>query len=148
VKDLLTAIRDALRAGLSIKPQDVFLTPDEDYLPKACGLPAVGVKDGGTRRSELAAGMIEEVITVRLAVWVRVVDLSEALCGNADAGRPGILDLAASVHEILDENTLGLPGVLSAFSPWEDASRFGAAASADLQNMVITYEYLKQEARP
>lgn len=143
-RPLLAAVRDALRQGLSgVRPADVYLTGHEGHIPEGVRLPCVGVKDGAVRRSELAGNVVAATVRVRLAVY--------APLGRIGSENTEVLALASAVHQVLDDNTLGLLGVLNAFSPEEgEADWFGGPdgdALGVLLRKVITYEYDTEESR-
>ncbi len=147
MKTLLTSIQGALKADLSgVRDGDIFISPFSIYLPQAIGSPAIGIKDHGVRRSELAGGMLEVERSVVVTAWVSVIDLKKAITGSAS--QTGILDLAGNVDKILDENLLELNGCIEAFCRAQSPSEMVFTESAPWQRMELTYKYLFEEARP
>lgn len=150
MKELLAAVKQALQTGLAarLRPQDVYITPALELIPNGVKAPAVGIKDGPVRRSELASGMLDVDLTVEVALFAQVLKPESSVMGDPATGQPGVLDLAAEVHAILDENTLGIAGMLDAFSPSESGSETVGTEAEMFQRKIITYRYLKQEERP
>ena len=147
MKDLLTAIKSAIKDRLNYLPANaVFLAAHENILPGYIRQIGVGIKDGPINRRELAAGMMEVTSTVNIILWSGWIDDDARLLGGT-MGR-GLLELAADIHELLDENDLGITGVISAFSPSEMASEPYGNESRAMQRKVITYQYVKEEERP
>ena len=149
MKTLVQAIQTQLRNDLNyVRDSDVFVTEDEALIPETCKFPAVGIKDGPVTRIELAGGMWEVALTVRLIAWVQLHKTEAAIIGDAAAGKKGVLEIAADVHSSLDENLLSIDGLQSAFSPSETESQFVGDEELVLQRKIITYQYTKEEVRP
>lgn len=147
MKGLLLAIQTQLQQDLSyIRDSDIYITGDMDSLPSSARLPAVALKDGNISRKELAGQMMEVGLNVSLVIWVEVFKEDAALIG--DTTRKGILDIAEELHAALDENLLGIEGIIEAFSPSELASEPFNDGNRDLQRKQIVYQYIKETARP
>lgn len=148
MKSLLIAIQNTLKSGLDyVRSGDVFIAPHEDFLPESIKFPAVGLKDGAVTRREEPGGMIEESLSVTVTVWAQLRRAAETSIVG-DSANKGVLEVAADVTALLDENLLGLDGVIEAFSPSESASAFFMEESGGLQNKKITCHYTRETARP
>jgi hypothetical protein len=148
MQELLTKLKTALQGGLSyVRAQDVFVTPSLELIPNGVKSPAVALKDGAVSRSELAGGMIEIGLAVQIAVFAQVFKPEASVMGDASTGSKGVLELAGDVHGVLDENLLGIAGMLSAFSATESASETVGDETGMFQRKIITYVYTKQEER-
>lgn len=142
---LLPAIKTALEAITGV---DVFVTPDENFLPNNVRLPAIGIKDGAIRRAQ-GAGMTQmSTLEVKVIPWVFLAKAGASILGDASSSQPGIIALGDAIHTVLDDNLLGIAGVESAFSSGESGSTLGIMDAGDIVNKVITYTYEKQEDRP
>ena len=148
MKELLSAIKTALQQGIAYaRPQDVYVTPDLALIPNGVKAPAVAIKDGPVARSELAGGMLNLALTVQVAVFAQILKPEASVMGDAAAGLKGVLELAGDVHGVLDENLLGIAGMLGAFSASESASESVGNESEMFQRKVITYTYTQEVER-
>jgi len=149
MRELLAAVKTQLQTGLDyVRDRDVNVVPSEGFIPAGVRFPCVGLKDGGLTRTELAGGMWEVVLTVKLVVYVQLLKEEASIMGDSAAGRKGVLEIAEDIHAALDENLLGINGMIEAFSPNEGESELFGDDSELLQRKVITYQYVKQEDRP
>ena len=149
MKDLLEAIQAALQTALRdyCRSGDIFITPDEDLLPHGVRFPAVGLKDGQIRRRELTADMREETLQVRVVIFQKTArDIGATIVG--DAANRGVLEIAADIDAVLDENTLDLAGMLSAMCTDESASQAYLSETDGVQKKVLTYTYEREAERP
>lgn len=150
MKALLSAIKTKLQTELTyVRNNDVFVTEDENLLPKSAKSHAVGIKDGAVTHKELAGGMLELTMTVKIVLWVQLAKPEAAIMGDDAADKKGVLDMEADVHGVLDENLLAIAGMQSAVrSPISPGSElFGDETDAMIRK-VITYEYTKEKERP
>jgi hypothetical protein len=149
MKALLIAIQTALKGGLSyVRDDDIFITPHENYIPHAVRPTCVGLKDGPIKRIELAGGMMEYIMDVQVVLWVDLLKEEASIIGDAAAGEKGVLEVGDDVHVLLDENLLGITGMIAAYSPAETGSELFGDDSKTMQRKIITYRYTKQEVRP
>jgi hypothetical protein len=150
MKAILAAAKLALQTGLSayVRAQDVYVTPSLELIPNGVKTPAIALKDGAIARSEKCGGMWDADFTVQVAVFAQVLKPEASVMSDAATAQKGVLDLAAAVHAILDETTLGIAGMLDAFSPSESASETVGTEAEMFQRKIITYRYLKEETRP
>ena len=151
MKALLTAIKTQLQSDLTyVRDKDVFITEDDFATPQAIKYPAVGLKDGPVTRKELAGGMMEYAMTVKIILYVQFAKPEAAIMGDASTGQVGILDMEADVHSSLDENLLDITGMQSAVaaSNQPESELVGEEGQSLAQRKIITYEYVKEEARP
>lgn len=150
MRELIQAIQAELRAEISyIRDGDIYIAADTGYLPDHVLQPCLGIKDGEATRVELAGGMWEVTLTVELIIFVQLHKEEAGVVGDSASGRKGVLEIAADIHAALDENLLGITGMISAFSPSESESRlFVDEDGGGLQQKIITYQYVKEEDRP
>lgn len=149
MKALLTAIESALQSGLDyVRDGDVFVTPDDNYIPEDVRFPAVGLKDGGISRMELPGGMLRVQMDVKIILYVQLAKNEAAIMGDAAGGRTGILDMADDIHAILDENLLSITGMQEAYSPSDQESLMVGDENETMQRKILSYRYVKEANRP
>ena len=150
MKELLTAIKTQLQTDLTyVRDKDIFVTEDENLIPDAVKFPAVGIKDGPVERRELAGSMMEYVMGVKVIVYVQLTKPEAAVMGDTATGKKGVLDMEGDVHASLDENLLSITGMQSATAaPLSPESELFGDEEEVIQRKVITYQYVKEEARP
>ena len=148
MKKLLKAIQDQLKTDLTyVRDSDIYVTPHLNFIPASAKPPCVGIKDGGITRTELPGGMWEVVCTVSLVTYVQLLKDEASIMGDASAGKKGVLDIVDDIHSSLDENLLGITGMIEAFSPSETESEMFGDEKEGLQRKTVTYRYVKQETR-
>ena len=151
MKALMSAIREALQTELDyIRPGDFFIAPHEDFIPRDVKFPAVGIKDGQIIRSEGLDSSMEYTMEVTLIAWVAIHKPEASIMGDGEdeSAVKGVLDVADDIHDCLDENMLGIEGLIEAFSPSEAGSETMGADNQFLQKKKIVYRYLIQGDRP
>ena len=149
MQTLLSAIKTALLEALDdLRSQDIYITPSLELIPNGVRPPAVALKDGPIARTEKVCGLWEVNLTVQVAVFARILQPEASIMGDTATEQKGVLELAADVHAALDQNLLSISGMLDAFSPSESESETVGDESEMFQRKVITYQYLKEEARP
>jgi hypothetical protein len=150
MRELIQAIQTHLQNGLGyVREADVFVTPHVDFLPDAAKFPAVGIKDGAIQRRELAGGVLEFTLDVTVIPWVQLRKSADAsIMGDPVNDQKGVLEMAEDVHALLDENLLGLDGMIEAFCPTESESELFMEESGGLQKKNITYRYVREVERP
>ena len=150
MKELLTAIKSQLRTDLTyVRDSDIFVTEDENLIPEAVKFPAVGLKDGPVIRKELAGGMMEYTLSVKIIALVQLTKPEAAIMGDASTGKPGILEMESDIHESLDENLLSVTGMQEAVAvPNQPESETFGDETEVIQRKIITYQYVKEEERP
>lgn len=147
MRQLLKAIKSALKARLNyLADSEIFFAIHEDVLPVHIQRLGLGIKDGPIIRKEKAGGLLEITMSVKLALWSGRIDEDDRLLGSNSSR--GILEFAEDVHEILDENLLGIEGMEEAFSPAETESGPYGNKTRTMQRKIITYQYVKEEERP
>jgi len=151
MKALLTAVKAELQSRLkyNIRKDDVFITPHVDYIPAAAKMPCIGIKDGRVLRKELAGGEMEYTLHIRIAVFVQNhKGIEYVILGDDPSNRDGVLDIEEDIHEILDENLLGIARMEDAFCTESAESDMVGRDKDLLQQKIITYEYLQKGDRP
>lgn len=118
---------------------DIFITPDVNYIPSGVGFPAIGIKDGKIDRKELVGGVLDLKPNILIIPFVKIFPASESIIGGS--GFYGVLDVASDIHDVLDENKLGLSWVEDAFCATEKASEMFGNDREGLQRKIITYTY-------
>jgi len=148
MKELLNAIKAQLQTDLTyIRDRDIYVTPHENYIPHAIKSACVGIKDGGITRTELPGGMWEVTLVTKLIVYVQLAKEEASVMGDSAAGKKGVLDIVDDIHISLDENLLGITGMIEAFSPSENESEMFGDEKEALQRKIVTYQYVKEEDR-
>lgn len=153
MKELLLAVKDALQsaAGLSTIPDaNIFICYSDDLIPRGVDFesgPAVGIKDGDIFR-ELRGltgnqNLRYDIYTVDLVLF-QLVKAGEDTVTAATPGVFSILDLAADVRAVLDNNTLGISGVFYNFSPEEAEIEPMTGTDLALLRKIVTYAYHKR----
>lgn len=146
MKSLLSALKTALPVGLTWL-KDIAILADEMVIPAGVRMPFIGLKDGPIRRAEGAAGTLDELLQVSIILCQQILKDEATIMGDGDPEendyKPGILDMAADVHGLLNENLLGLAGVQQAFCSQEDASVLLGSpdGSRVIQMKKLVYEY-------
>ena len=149
MKALLTAIQTQLQTDLTyIRDSDIYVTPHINFIPPGVSLPCVGIKDGSVVRSELSGGMWEAKLKVRLVVYVQLAKPEATIIGDTATSKKGVLEIVDDIHASLDENLLGITGIIAAFSPSESESEMFGDENENLQRKITDYEYEKEETRP
>lgn len=153
MEELLEALKTLLGEkyeDLKLKrAKSVFITPATNYMPPGVRPPCIGIKDGGSVRKELTNGYLEVISKVHFAISVDLFKGEQKIVGNDDKGKPGVLDIVAALHSLLDENTLDLTGYISAFCEEEQESVAYGDVQLDnfFQQQIITYRYEWEGAR-
>lgn len=150
MKELLAAIKSKIQTDLIyVRDSDVFITENENLIPDSVRFPAVGIKDGPISRKELAGGMMEYTMTVKVIPYVQLTKPAAAVMGDTSTGSKGILDMEDDIHSSLDENLLNISGMQSAVSATisPESETFGDETEV-IQRKVISYTYIKEESRP
>jgi hypothetical protein len=147
MNDTVKAIQGRLQTDITyVRNKDIFITPDDDYVPNEVAYPAIGIKDGPIRKTELMNDQMGYERIVRINLWVDLAKGQASIIGDsAGSGRKGILDMADDVNASLDENTLSLADVISARceNPEPEAELFGEANGTRLlvrKKLTIVYE--------
>ncbi len=149
MKELLSAIKTKLQTDIDyVRSKDFYITESEELIPSSVKFPAIGIKDGPIDRKELAGGMIEIKLQVRIIVLVQLQKHEAAIMGDASTGKKGVLEMAQDIHDSLDEDLLNIAGMIEAFSPAETESETTGDEELVLQRKIITYEYTKEKERP
>uniref|UniRef100_A0A6M3J761 Uncharacterized protein n=1 Tax=viral metagenome TaxID=1070528 RepID=A0A6M3J761_9ZZZZ len=146
---LLSAIKTQLQSDLTyVRDRDIYITPSLDWIEPGAMFPNVGIKDGRIVRVELAGGYIRETLYVGLAVYVDLQKDEASVMGDASTGKKGVLQIAADIHESLDENTLDISGMQKAvaISP-EPESELVTDEKGVMQRKIIYYMYEQERLR-
>lgn len=149
MKDLIEAAKKAVQESEEldyVRAGDVAVVPNLNFLPPHVRPPAVAIKDGRISRTELAGGMLEVTREVYFVLYVKLLKEEAPLLGDSE--NKGVLQMAEDLHELLDENELGIEGMLHAFSPAETESETVVKDGDVLQRKIVTYRYLTEEERP
>lgn len=138
MKSLLTAIKDEL-SGIA----ETHIVRHENYLPPTARTPAIGIKDGLITRREMMGGGIEYTMQVLVVVWVQLLETTDAsIVGSGELD--GVLDLAASVIDTLDNNLLSVNGMQHAFATECRASEPMGVNTTTLQRKIIVMRYIRE----
>lgn len=155
MKSLLSAIQAALRndAGLTyVRDEDIFISTDENIIPRMAAFPAVGIKDGPVSEGLEAAKGSQYAWDVRYRVHVvAYVDMKAGEIPVMGQTEPetikGIMDVREDVHAVLHENYLSRQGCMDARCVEEGESEVMAGEDVMLLKKRMTYEYRCLEVR-
>jgi hypothetical protein len=149
MKELLTAIKSQLQTDLTyVRDSDIFVTENENLIPAQVRFPAVGLKDGPVLRVEMAGGMMEYQMTVKIIALVQLVKPEAAIMGDTATDSKGILDMEDDIDSSLDENLLDIDGMISATALADQAESEVFGNETDLiQRKIIGYQYVKEKLR-
>jgi len=106
LKTLLQKIQTELRSGVTaVRDRDVVLIPHPEILPESIRFPAIGIKDGKIKRTDLLGGCVEKNMPITVFPFVRMLKDEEpiiALLTIADAITTALADnlLDAYVREV------------------------------------------------
>ena len=147
MKALLQAVKAELQAGMTgLRTIDIFITPHTNLIPAGTQFPAIGIKDGSIKRAELMGGdSLDKEIKVILIPYVKVYPGEKSIIGSGVF--KGILDVVEDIHEILDDNLLGIAGMEAAFCGDENESEMFGNPEDGLQRKIINYTYEKRSER-
>jgi len=108
MKATLTYILSALQGAATlsyIRDNDIFITPDVDYVPRQTKMPCIGVKDGAIRYDLDSEGALSNM-GVSIAVFAEIHrDEESSIVG--DGISKGVLEIAEDVADVLHNNLLG-----------------------------------------
>ena len=119
MKTLLLAIKAKIIAdftGLG----DCEIVPEENILPAAARFPFVGVKDGGIKRVEGIFNTLSRTLEVHFIVYQKILKPEASIIGEGET--PGVLDLVAQIHTLINHNLLNITGIIGAFCASEAPS--------------------------
>lgn len=149
MKDLLLAIQAELRRELTyIRDGDIFITPHLNYIPHVFKNAFVGIKDGRVTREELSGSMWRVTMRVKIASYVQLQKEEASIVGDEASGIKGVLEIPDDINAALDENLLGIDGMIEAYcSPVEEESETFGDEKEGLQRKIISVEYVKEVER-
>jgi len=140
MKDLLQKILEELTASLP-NARDIFIATDEQVIPMGSRFPCVGIKDGSVATKKLTCGVTETTLQVRIVCWTPSGKGSAQVTG--DSTQPGVLTLAASVVALLDDNLLGIEGMISADNKSSTPSKmYINDQKKSVQQKILLFEYV------
>jgi hypothetical protein len=148
MKELLTAIESALHGLSGVRDADICITPDVNYLASWVRFPCIGIKDGPIEHIEMFGGQMGYTMYVDIVMYVQLQKPERGMTGDPSTGRIGILDLADSIHAILDENLLDISGMISTVVESEAASETFGDVDDLISRKIIRYKYEKEGDRP
>lgn len=146
MKSLLSALKTDLLTELSWL-RDIAVVADEDMIPEGVRMPFIGLKDGLIAREEGFSATLTEKLTVHVILYQEILKREASIMGDGDPEeegyKPGVLDMAADVHDALNENFLGLSGIDRAFCSEEGASEMLISPDGNkfIQRKRLTYVY-------
>jgi hypothetical protein len=147
MKLLLNAVKTHLQNNLSyIRESDIYISPHTDYIPDAVKLPCIGIKDGDVERDELFSGCLAERMLVKICVFIRLERSREASIIGDDSNK-GLLDIEADIHALLDNNELGLDGMIHSFCRKSGESSLLLLENSAVQHKILEYEYQRERQR-
>ena len=140
MKSILTALKTELSTNIPWL-KDIAVVADEMMVPPGVRLPFIGLKDGPIERGEGFSETLTERLTVYVILYQQILKDEATVMGDGD--KPGILELATDVHEVLNENFLALAGIDRAFCSDEEESHVVERADGGnvMQRKKLTYIY-------
>lgn len=147
MKALLLKIKAELQARLpGVRDIDIFITPHANLIPAGTQFPACGIKDGSVKRYELAGGdSLDKDLNVSLIPYVKMYPEEQSIVGGSSF--KGVLDVVEDLHDILDNNLLGIDGMEAAFCEDENESEMFGKPEDGLQRKIIKYKYETRSGR-
>ena len=147
MKKLLQAVKAELGTRMTgMRAIDIFITPHTNLIPAGTQFPAIGIKDGSIKRAELMGGdSLDKEMVVTLIPYVKIYPGEKSIIGSGVF--KGILDIVEDIHEVLDDNFLGIDGMEAAFCGDEKGSEMFGNPEDGLQRKIITYTYEKRSER-
>jgi hypothetical protein len=147
LKTLLQAVKAELGTRMTgMRAIDIFITPHTNLIPAGTQFPAIGIKDGAVKRHELAGGdSLDRDLIVSLIPYVKAYPGEKSIIGSGVF--KGILDIVEDIHEILDDNFLGIDGMEAAFCEDENESEMFGNPEDGLQRKIIKYKYERRSER-
>jgi hypothetical protein len=147
MKDILENVQDALQAGLEyIRASDIYIADHEGIIPDHVRFPCIGIKDGAIKRGELTGSYLEENLTVKVAIYQRLVRDGAGVIG--DGADKGVLEIEQDVHAILDEHLFDEDmGIESAFCRQSGESQTFGDDTEFIQRKILLYEYTREQLR-
>jgi len=145
IKDLLVAVKDEIisSAGLlGVRDVDIYIADDLAVVPSAARYPCIAVKDGDVERHRYV-NCYDAVIEVMVAVYQLLKSGEDALLAT-DPATLGVLDLATSIRDVLDDNYLNVDGVYMMDLPSEEGTELVGPDELGLLRKVITYRYYRR----
>lgn len=145
MKELLTAVQNEIRTHLPyVRDSDVKIVPHVNYIPYGARFPFIGLKDGPVKREELPGGGFRFFKRVHIVVYVKLLKGEASVMGDEPTGQKGVLDIPDDLHDVLNDNFLGLDGMHEAFCPDEKESEMFGNDKEGLQRKIITYAYERE----
>lgn len=148
MKTLLSAIKAQLQTSITyVRDADVFVTENENIIPNGVSFPAIAIKDGPVLITELAGGLMDQTLRVRIIPMVQLYKPEAAVMG--DAGRKGVLDMADDIMAALDENLLTIDGMAAAYPDADqpESELFGDDTTAIVRK-IVNFVYEHEGERP
>ncbi len=144
--ELLKSIKTEVQDGLSyVRAGDVYITPHVNARPKGVREPCVGIKDGKVTHKYLSGGAMEYTMAVKLSFFVSLSKQEASMIGDPSTGDKGILQVNKDLIEILDENDLGIPGIISCeIKDDSESILYITKDKKEIQRKELSLIYIKQ----
>lgn len=143
MKELLTTIERLL--GEKMKSVNgVFVTTDEQVIPDGVKLPCLTIKDGAVSVTDLPGGVREKTMGVTFIAWSpQGKDAAQVIGDKTQTGVLGILD---EIVTLLQNNRLGIPGMIDGRQQSEAASvLYIGQNNKTVQQKTMTFQYVRQQ---
>lgn len=150
MRSLLQSIKARLTGRLTwMKPGNIFVTPDAEYIPASVRPPCIGIKDGNISRDpEPGTGTYrKEVCEVQIIIWSDLLRDEAAILGDTVLGEKGLAETAAEIDAALDRYLAAEP-VLEAFCSTEKGTEQYSDGNNTIQRKIMIFKYITDGTRP
>lgn len=104
---VVTALKADLQAAEIVLPRSVFITPHNTFAPSGTPYPAIGIKDGGSKESDLPGGYVNLIFNVDLTSWLYLTFTGDELM----LGESGMFNFLKMVQDRVVGNKLGIKAI-------------------------------------
>ena len=130
---------DAALSG--VRDSDIYVTPDEQFIPSGVKFPCIAIKDGAIENAWSTNLKYYQRLQVRVASFVQIMKPEDSIMSDQ-----GILELEELVVESLVNNELGLSGIDYAFVIRQEASEMFGDETQMIQKKTAVFEYGREES--
>lgn len=144
MKGLLAAIQSQLQRDddLSmVRDSDIYVTPDEHFVPYSARFPAIAIKDGGIVNKYSTNLKYYQTIKVRISAFVQIMKPEDSIMAST-----GVLELEEKIIASLVNNDLSLSGIDYAFVIRQEASEMFGDEKEMIQKKTAVYEYGREQS--
>jgi len=124
---------------------NVFLSIDEDLLPRDVTFPAIGIKDGEIDYLYEEYGTRQKTYTIDLWVYYEAPTADETHTGSGAANPDGILGFMKNLVDHLEHNKLGIASIEQGLPLRETPSELFGGEDFFVMRKMLTIEYVRLE---